>query len=290
MSAHYHPNLCVSQNFLKDPRLVASLINRSSIHAEDVVYEIGPGKGIITIQLANRCKQVVAIEKDAALSSALRQKFVHQSNLTIHTGDFLSHPLPREPYKVFSNIPFNITSAIVARLTTTTNPPEDAYLVMQKEAAEMYLGKPYESLRSVLLQPWFKPEVMYQFQRSDFTPQPHVDTALLRICKRSPPLIDRSDRQYFRDFVVYGYTAWHSTLYDTFKTIFSYQQLKQIHRVLNIDLEATPTTLHFENWLSLFEVFKKVGSPQAAWKIAGSEERLRRQQRKLQKIHCRKQS
>jgi len=285
MSAHSRANLAISQNFIKDPRLVTVLIEQSSLGPDDLVFEIGPGKGIITAQLAQRCKQVIAIEKDPALAGMLCQKFEKRANVTICCADFLCYPLPRGPYKIFSNIPFNITSAIVSRLTAITNPPQDASLVMQKEAAEMYQGIPDESLRSILLKPWFEMKLVHRFRRSDFSPRPHVDSVLLQICKRSIPLVQRSDRQLFRDFVVYGFTAWQPTLGDIFKDIFSYRQVKQISRILKINLKATPTSLRLVDWLNLFETFKEIAGARAIGRVRGSEKRLRRQQRKLEKIH-----
>ena len=153
MSATYQTDLRFSQNFIKDPQLVLSLIEKSSISLEDVVYEIGPGTGVITSALVNCCKKVIAIEKDSDLSAMLQRKLCHLPNLTIRTGNFLEYKLPRKPYKVFSNIPFCITSAIMTKLSTTQNPPEDSFLIMQKEAAEMFSGIPHETLRSILLKP-----------------------------------------------------------------------------------------------------------------------------------------
>jgi 23S rRNA (adenine-N6)-dimethyltransferase len=285
MPAVCRPDLGVSQNHLKDPRLVEALIKRSSLGAEDLVYEIGPGKGIITLQLARLCKRVVAIEKDDALSSALKAKCHDLHNLVIHTGDFLLHPLPREPYKVFSNIPFNITSSIVARLTSEGNTPEDAYLVLQKEAAFTFLGKPKETLKSILLQPWFDLKIIHSFSRFDFSPVPHVDAVLLHICKRSPPLISRIDRQPFRDFVVYCCTAWNPTLECTLRNIFSYRQIKQIRSDCGLSPDTIPTSLCFEQWLTLYKIYKAIGNPQAILTVSGSEKRLHRQQKRLCKIH-----
>src|SRR5436305_10777683 len=126
------------------------MLDRLSIGHDYVGYEIGDGKGIITWRLALRWKQVIAIEKDSRLSALLLQQFADRSNVTIHEGDFLDYCLPRKPYKVFANIPFNITTAIVTRLTAAQYPPEDAYLTMQKDAAEKFRGKPHESLYTVL--------------------------------------------------------------------------------------------------------------------------------------------
>src|SRR6476661_8608143 len=130
-------SILYSQNFLRDPALVASLLDKCDIGVGDVVYEIGPGKGILTEQLALRCKQVVAIEKDPDLADLLWRRFAGWPHVTIHQGDFLEYLLPRHrPYKVVANIPFNVTAAIVHKLTMAERPPVDAYLTMQREAAE----------------------------------------------------------------------------------------------------------------------------------------------------------
>jgi 23S rRNA (adenine-N6)-dimethyltransferase len=285
MSSPLHQRIFYAQNFLKDPCLVASLLARCSIDHNDVVYEIGPGKGIITEQLARCCKQVVAIEKDPRLSALLLRQFADIPNITIHEGDFLHYHLPRKPYKVFANIPFNITTAIVTRLTTAEHPPEDAYLVMQKEAADRFLGRPHESLYSILLKPWFEVQIVHRFRRKDFVPEPRVDVVMLRLRKRGPPLIKRADRQSFRDFVVYSFTTWRPTLSDILKGIFTRQQLQRMRKELYIDLDATPTSLTFEQWLNVFECFKNVGNRQARHTIMGSEQRLIQQQKRLEKVH-----
>jgi 23S rRNA (adenine-N6)-dimethyltransferase len=274
-----------AQNFLKNPRLVDHLLDRCSIGAGDIVYEIGPGKGIITEQLASRCRQVVAIEKDLQLVEVLRRRFAGAPNVIIHKGDFLQFRLPDFSYKVFASIPFNITTAIVTKLTTAACPPDDTYLVVQREAAEKFLGKPAESLYAVLMKPWFEPEVVHCFKRSDFVLVPRVDVVMLRLRKRGPPLIKRADRQLFRDFVVYGFTTWQPCLSRIFKGIFTPQQFRQAGRKLGFDIDTTPSSVRFEQWLKLFDYFKCVGDIQTLQTISGSERRLRQRQALLQKVH-----
>ena len=285
MSTSIRQSVLYSQNFLKDPCLVAALLDRLCIGSDDVVYEIGPGKGIMTEQLALRARRVVAIEKDPHLAALLLQKFADRPHVIIHLGDFLHYSLPCKPYKVCANIPFNITSAIVSRLTTVKHPPDDAYLTMQKEAAEMFLGKPHESLRTILLKPWFEMEIVHHFQRKDFMPVPRVDVVMLRLRKRGPPLVNRTDRQCFRDFVVHVFTTRQPTLDTILKSIFTRRQLKCIHSELGVDLNVTPTFVPFEQWLKLFEYLKTVGNECAMQVIAGSEQSLIRQQSRLQKMH-----
>jgi 23S rRNA (adenine-N6)-dimethyltransferase len=90
---------------------------------------------------------VVAIEKDPVLVPPLRHRFAGMPHVRIREADFLEVALPRAPYKVFANIPFNITTAIVTKLIGASCPPDDAYLVVQKEAAARFAGLPRESLR-----------------------------------------------------------------------------------------------------------------------------------------------
>ncbi len=283
MSATERRSILYSQNFLKSSILVDQLLKKSSISSNDVVYEIGPGRGIITERLARRCRQVIAIEKDPRLVDILYSRFAQTTNVRIHTGNFLEYRLPSDPYKVFANIPFNITSAVVTHLTTAPIPPDDTYLLMQKEAAEKFLGQPCESLYSILLKPSFELELLHHFRHSDFMPAPRVDVVMLRLRKRGPPLLSRNDMQLFRDFVVYGFTAPQPSLRHTFKDIFTSPQLKRLSA--HLDLAGRPTSLYFEQWLSLFHSFKQLASPQATSIICGSEKRLRQQQARLDKVH-----
>jgi 23S rRNA (adenine-N6)-dimethyltransferase len=212
MSSPLRPSIGYSQNFLRDHRLVASLLDRCCLEREGTAYEIGPGTGIITEQLALRYQQVVAIEKDPYLATLLRRRFADTPNVRIYWDDFLHYQLPRTRYQVIANIPFNITSAIVTRLTAATCPPEVAHLVMQREAAETLVGQPHESLRTLYLKPWFEMDIVHRFRRTDFRPVPHVDVVMLRLRKRGPPLVRHVDRQWFRDFVAYVFTAWEPTV------------------------------------------------------------------------------
>jgi 23S rRNA (adenine-N6)-dimethyltransferase len=285
MPAIFQRSILYAQNFLTSSCLVDALLDRCSFESSDILYEIGPGKGIITDRLVSRCSQVVAIEKDAHLVEALRCRFDGIPNIIIYEGDFLQFRLPNTRYKVFASIPFNITTAIVTKLTTAPCPPDDAYLVVQKEAADKFLGKPRESLYAVLMKPWFELDVVHRFRRSDFVPTPRVDVVMLRLRKRGPPLIHGSERQLFRDFVVYGFTARQPCLASTFKDIFTPQQFKHLGRKLGFGLDATPTALRFEQWLELFDYFKRMSNAQALQVVSGSEKRLRRQQATLEKMH-----
>jgi 23S rRNA (adenine-N6)-dimethyltransferase len=285
MSASTRPGVLLSQNFLTNSRLVASLLDRFACGGDSMVYEIGPGKGIITRQLALRYRKVVAIEKDARLAAQLTQEFSDWPNVTIITSDFLRYPLPHYPYTVFANIPFNITAAIMAKLTTNVSPPDSAHLVMQHEAAAMFVGTPRESLRTLLLKPWFETEIVHHFRRNDFTPAPRVEVVMLRLRKRGPPLISDEDRQFFRDFVVHAFTYWQPSGTHPLTNLLTTRQRALIQRTLDFDLASRPTSLTIEQWLRLFDQVKACGNYDLRQRLAGCERRLLRQQARLEKQH-----
>jgi len=196
-----------SQNFLRNPKLVDKLIRNSSIGRKDTVLEIGPGKGIITSALLDVAGKVITVERDQKLYFHLKERFSDRTNLELVNQNFLKFQLPVYPYKVFSNTPFIITADVVRKLTPDENLAE-AYLVVQKEAAKKFIGKPYDrknSMMATLMKPWFDMGVVWKFRRSDFISEPRVDTVMLKIKRRDRPLIASFQRQLYSDFVAYTY-------------------------------------------------------------------------------------
>ena len=285
MSSTHHRSVAYSQNFLRSRRLVDHLLERSSIGPDDLVVEIGAGKGAITERLATRCRQVLAIEKDPDLADELSARFAGVGNVAVFEADFLPFPLRITGYKVFASIPFNITSAIVTKLTSGAWPPEDAYLVVQQEAAAKFLGEPRESLSALLLKPWFVPTLVHRFRPTDFVPAPRVEVVLLRLRKRGPPLIDPADAQLFRDVVVYAFTAWQPSVRAAMARVLGRDGLKRIEGGAGFDLERRPASVRFEEWLALFATFHHLSDERARRAVHGAEARLRRQQAGLEKMH-----
>lgn len=273
-----------SQNFLSHPSVVRRIVGQSTLEPTDLVLEIGPGEGILTRELADRCRQVMAVEKDPVLARRLGTNFVDHSNVTVFEADILEFPLPVTPYKVFANIPFNITAAIVTRLTEAPNPPDEAALVMQQEAAERFTGAPRGTLPAALLHPWFEMSIGYRFQASDFVPPPRVDVVLLRFNKRGPPLVSRSKTARYRDFVTFGFTAWQPTVYDALHEVFGTRRLAKIS-ASGLDLGKKPSEVPLDDWPALFAECMRNATSRQREVIDGAEERLRAQQQKLTKRH-----
>jgi len=277
--------LCYSQNFLRDPGLVDYLLDCSSICCDDLVYDIGAGTGVITERLARRCRHVVAIEKDPFLAAHLQARFRARPNIVIHAADFLHLPLPNAPFKVFANIPFASAAAIVTKLTAARAVPVDTYLIVQREAAERFVGSPRATLCAALLYPWFAASVIHCFQPSDFRPVPSVESVLLRLRWRDHALVPAADRQFYRDFVVFAFTATRPGLRSTLRTCLDRRLADRILHEAQLHPAATPSMVPGTLWLLLFEHLKDAGGVRGMQLVAGAERRLRQQQSCLQKVH-----
>ena len=274
METRQHSQISLAQNFLRSPKLVRRLVGMSTIGPSDTVCEIGPGNGIITAALASVARQVIAIEKDPELARRLRERFRSLDNVEIVEKDFLAYSFRTRPgnvaasltvarqtrtseYKIFANIPYNITAQIVRKILCERSNVSEGYLILQKEAANRFSGSPRETLFSILAKPFFEFQILYRLRRSDFWPMPNVDSVLLSIKRRARPLIETQDVASYRDFVQYGFGRWKPNLRLAFRPVFSYKQWKRMVHDLAFPLNATPTELSFEQWLNLYHYFRR---------------------------------
>jgi 23S rRNA (adenine-N6)-dimethyltransferase len=280
--------MALSQNFLHNRRLVESLVALAGIGTEDLVIEIGPGKGIVTDALADVARHVLTIEKDPVHAAIVQRQLdaAGRSNVTVFAADFLDFPLPATPYRVFANIPFAITAAIVGKLTSGIAPPCSAHLVVQQEAADRFMGTPTATLQAATLHPWFTLAIDHRFQRRDFTPQPQVDSVLLHIERRQAPLLPFADRVRYDAMTATLFSAWKPSVEAALASIIGQQEAKALRRPLGVQgfsLTNRPSRLPLGGWIALYRELAK--TPTAPWWQAFHEaaERLQQRQQALEK-------
>lgn len=196
--AHY------SQYFLRNPSLIKELVGHTSINSKDTVYDIGAGSGTISSVLASRCKNVIAVEVEPRMAQKLRHNMKRYPNVAVYEGDFLAMPLPKEPYKIFANIPFHLSSPILHKITEAANPPSATYLVVQKQFANKLLPNSdrFTGQLGMAIGPEFAARIRRPLRRTDFWPHPNVDTVLLELIHRPEPLIPRAQMPAYRKFIV----------------------------------------------------------------------------------------
>lgn len=235
-----------SQHFLRSPQLVKELVGHSNLKADDTVLDIGAGSGVISSVLATKCAQVIAIEPEPKTAQTLRNNLGHLSNVTILEEDFLNEPLPDVPYKVFSNIPFHLSSPIVRKLTEANNPPKAIYLILQKQFARKLVpgSDHFTAQLGTELGVRFSAKVRKPLQRTDFTPPPGVDTVLLELLLRDTPLIDAPLQPKYRTFVSECYSR---------QKFFA----QAVQRTKLFSPELRPSQLSLDQWVNFYLLYSR---------------------------------
>ncbi len=183
----------LGQNFLR-PELADSLVAEAAFEAGGLVVEIGAGAGALTFALARRGLDVVALEKDPIWAARLRHDVRRRGldNVTVVCCDVRAYPMPRHPspFRVMGSLPFGATTAILRHLFDDTRSGlERADLVVQWEVARKRAALPPTTLLSTTWAPWWSFDVGRRIPASAFRPVPMVDAAVLRVTRRTVPLL-----------------------------------------------------------------------------------------------------
>lgn len=172
----------LSQHFLSDKSIAERMVKYAEVSSEDIVLEIGPGKGTITKKIMEKAKEVIAIEKDASFKEILPK----DKKLKLIIGDFLKVELPKFD-KVISNLPFEISSPATFKLFKY--PWDVAIMIYQKEFAQRFVALPgsknYSRL-TVGINYYAEPEILEKVPKSRFIPQPKVECVIVRLKKKEP--------------------------------------------------------------------------------------------------------
>ena len=216
----------LGQNFLINPEVIADIIDFANITKDDIVIEIGPGVGFVTEQLVKYAKKVIAIELDEEAVKELEK--LNCDNLKIIHQDILKTDismLTDEKVKVVANIPYYITSPIIAHLlgeiddlnNKNRNSITDIILMVQEEVArrivatEKSSGKQY-GLLTILSQFWADCSIIRLVGRKSFYPAPKVNSALVSMKVRKTPLLELSDYSHFRKTIKAAFSQRRKTL------------------------------------------------------------------------------
>lgn len=238
----------ISQNFLTSRRTIERLIRIAGLKNDDAVPEIGAGKGHITRALAERCRSVMTYEIDRALCKRLAPTLGR--NVRLCCRDFLRCELPRTPYKVFANIPFSRTSDIMRKLTESTSPPEEAWLIMEKGAAKRFCGLPDENTSSLAVKPFFDARIVYHFRREDFHPAPRVDVVMLALKRKATADILLDERREFAEFVERGLRRGTDSLLPR-------RQSERAFREAELPQPRRSANMLYVQWLCLFREWRR---------------------------------
>jgi len=186
-----YPSKRLGQNFLIDKMVFQKIIKAANLSKDDIVLEIGPGIGNLTLELAKEVKMIVAIEKDKKMCGALEEIL---SNLDIKNVEVINKDILKintiykildSRYKLVANLPYYITSPVIRKFLEIEKKPKEMVLMVQKEVAKRICAKPPKmSILAVSVQFYAKPEIVSFVSKKSFWPQPKVDSAIIKITPR----------------------------------------------------------------------------------------------------------
>jgi len=259
------PNKRLGQHFLVDRGIIEQIISRAGFQPSDMVLEIGPGQGALTLPLARSVGHVVAVEKDTRLAGLLEEKLSRAgiANVTLVNQDILKWEfnelsnLSSEKIQVIGNLPYNISSPFLEKLIDNRNLVSRAVLMFQLEVARRLTASPgskaYGAM-TLMVRYHARPTAFFEVSAEAFFPRPKVNSMVLELDLERPyPRRAVHDADLKR--VVKGAFAHRrKTLLNSLKGFcpsWNREMVLEAMRKCGIDPGTRAETLDMEDFLSL---------------------------------------
>ena len=248
------PNKKLGQNFLINKFTINTIIEILNISNNDLILEVGPGKGALTESIIKKTNSYIGIEKDNNLCNILRKNY--KNKIDIRNEDILKidfKNLYKEKYKIVGNIPYNISSKLLLKCIEYKEDIADIHFMMQKEFVDRVISKhgnkSYGRL-TVLIQLFFITEKYIDIHPADFYPPPKIYSSFMSLTPRKKILLKKNE---INDFLLFS------------KLIFNTRR-KKIKNCINLgdealydNIEKRAEELSIEEMIKLYRDIKNDG-------------------------------
>jgi 16S rRNA (adenine1518-N6/adenine1519-N6)-dimethyltransferase len=190
------PTKALGQNFLHDPNTIRRIVRTAALGPDDVVLEVGPGLGSLTLGLLGTAGQVVAVEVDPVLAAALPGTVAERrpdraGRLTVVAADALRvDSVTPAPTALVANLPYNVAVPVVLHLLEVLPTLRSGLVMVQAEVAERLAARPGSRVYGVpsVKAAWYADvRRAGSIPRTVFWPVPNVDSGLVALTRRDPP-------------------------------------------------------------------------------------------------------
>jgi 16S rRNA (adenine1518-N6/adenine1519-N6)-dimethyltransferase len=254
----------LGQHFLTSRAVLKKIIAVISPQKDELIIEIGPGKGALTFPLAERSAKLIAIEKDTALIPFLRENA--KKNIIILEQDvlradfrkvFSAEPGFRGKVKLVGNLPYSISTPLLFKVLADKDLIPECIFLLQKEVAERVAArsgsKKYAPL-SILFQFDYEVRLHFDVAPGAFSPPPRVQSTLVSLHKRAGPLIPVSDRVGFHRFLRTAFGQRRKTLLNNLKNYpFAVAAVKNAFSQLALSENVRAEQLPIDRLVELFD-------------------------------------
>jgi 16S rRNA (adenine1518-N6/adenine1519-N6)-dimethyltransferase len=254
----------LGQNFLKSKEALRALVAAGNITNEDIILEVGPGKGVLTAGLLLVAKKVIAVEKDDRLIELLIEKFnkeLAENKLVILNQDILefnpeSLRKEGEHYKIIANIPYYITGTFIQKFLETSFQPTTMVLMLQKEVAQRIATKDgKESILSMSVKAYGTPKYIMTVKAKYFSPAPNVDSAIIAVYDISKKFFSNFTEQKFFEIMKLGFAHKRKMLVGNLSETFPRETVEKILKEKNINEKVRAEDISLTDWKKIIESF-----------------------------------
>ena len=250
----------LGQNFLVDDSVPRDIVSGAEVDENDLVIEIGPGVGTLTVQLLKVAKKVVAIELDNDLIPILTEELGDNPNFTLIHNDALKVNFneiigDEQSVKLVANLPYYVTTPIIVKLLKEGYNFKSLTIMIQKEVAERMDAEPgnkdYGAL-SLLVQYYCNTKIVRKVPPNCFIPRPKVDSIVIRLDKLSEPKVKVENEKLFFDIIRNSFNMRRKTLWNGVKNIgLSKEKLEEAFKNADVDPKRRGETLTIEEFAKL---------------------------------------
>jgi 16S rRNA (adenine1518-N6/adenine1519-N6)-dimethyltransferase len=239
------------QNFLVDEAVIGRIVATIAPQRGERIVEIGPGQEALTEPLLASGADLAVVEIDRDLAARLR---LRHPDLTIRQADALDVDFAEladgAPYRLVGNLPYNISTPILFHLLAQKPPPRDMHFMLQKEVVQRMTAGPGDRAQGRLgLMCQNRAEVTHLFDvpPTAFSPQPRVQSAIVRVTPRTEPLVPAPLEPMFDDLVRLAFGRRRKTLRNSLRDRLDADEIE----AAGVDPGARPETLGLEDFRSL---------------------------------------
>jgi 16S rRNA (adenine1518-N6/adenine1519-N6)-dimethyltransferase len=220
------PRKKLGQSFLVDINTIKKIAASARITSDDIVVEIGAGIGVLTRDIAQIARQVIAVEIDPQLVATLQEQLASCSNTEIHSGDILKFDFAsisnkyNAKIKVIGNIPYNISSPVIFHILSSRSNISGFTLMLQKEVVQRLVSLPDNKnygVPSVLLQMYAEVERLFDVPATCFYPRPKVESSIIQGAFRAKSLVELADGMIFSQLVKASFAQRRKMLINNLK-------------------------------------------------------------------------
>lgn len=255
----------LGQHFLNSDYVPKKMCDAAKLVAGEVVFEIGPGTGVLTKEILARGARVIALEADLRAIEVLESHFsseIAAGQLTIHHGDartidFAALGLKDKQYKVIANIPYYISGLLFRTVLESHIQPNTLVFLVQKEVAARICKDKKESLLSLGVKAYGAPTYICTVSKNHFTPPPRVDSAVVAISTISKEHFSTISEADFFAILHLGFGQKRKQLQGNLSAAYKKEDILKAMTIANIQPSARAEDIPLTSWLLLANALQK---------------------------------